>query len=65
MEKHYAKQVIQWAEEAKETLTIRKEIIIDENTTDTELGNIIRQMYKAKVQTQNETILKTKESIKL
>jgi hypothetical protein len=62
MEKHYAKQVIQWAEEAKETLTIRKEIIIDENTTDTELGNIIRQMYKAKVQTQNETILKTKEN---
>jgi hypothetical protein len=65
MKKEYAKQVIQWAEEAKEYLTIRKEIIIDENTTDTELGNIIRQMYKAKVQTQNETILKTKESIKL
>ncbi len=65
MKKEYAKQIIQWAEEAKEYLTIRKEIIIDENTTDTQLGNIIRQMYKAKVQTQNETILKTKESIKL
>ncbi len=65
MEKHYAKQIIEWAEEAKEYLTIRKEIIIDENTTDAQLGNIIRQMYKAKVQTQNETILKTKESIKL
>ena len=65
MEKHYAKQIIEWAEEAKEYLTIRKEIIIDENTTDTQLGNTIRQMYKAKVQTQNETILKTKESIKL
>lgn len=65
MKKEYAKQVIQWAEEAKEYLTIRKEIIIDENTTDAQLGNIIRQMYQAKVQTQNETILKTKESITL
>jgi hypothetical protein len=62
MKKEYAKQIIQWAEEAKEYLTIRKEIIIDENTTDAQLGNIIRQMYKAKVQTQNETILKTKEN---
>ena len=65
MDKRYAKQIIEWAEEAKETLTIRKEIIIDENTTDAELGSIIRQMYKAKVHTQNETILKTKESITL
>ena len=62
MKKEYAKQIIQWAEEAKEYLTIRKEIIINENTTDAQLGNIIRQMYKAKVQTQNETILKTKEN---
>ena len=63
MDKRYAKQIIEWAEEAKETLTIRKEIIIDENTTDAQLGNIIRQMYKAKVQTQNETILKTKQNL--
>ena len=62
MDKRYAKQIIQWAEEAKETLTIRKEIIIDENVTDEKLGNIIRMMYKAKVETQNETILKTKEN---
>ena len=63
MEKHYAKQIIQWAEDAKETLTIRKEIIIDENVTDEKLGNIIRMMYKAKVETQNETILKTKQNL--
>jgi hypothetical protein len=63
MEKHYAKQIIEWAEDAKETLTIRKEIIIDENVTDEKLGNIIRMMYKAKVETQNETILKTKQNL--
>ena len=56
MEKGYAKQIIGWAEEAKETLTIRKEIIIDKNVTDAELGSIIRMMYKAKVETQNEQI---------
>ena len=65
MDKRYAKQIIEWAEEAKETLTIRKEIIIDENVTDEKLGNIIRMMYKAKVETQNETILKTKENTRL
>ena len=62
MDKRYAKQIIDWAEEAKETLTIRKEIIIDESVTDEKLGNIIRMMYKAKVETQNETILKTKQN---
>ena len=56
MNKGYAKQIIGWAEEAKETLTIRKEIIIDESVTDEKLGNIIRMMYKAKVETQNEQI---------
>ena len=65
MNKRYAKQIIEWAEEAKQTLTIRKEIIIDENVTDAELGNIIRMMYKAKVETQNETITKTKENLEL
>ena len=63
MDKRYAKQIIEWAEEAKETLTIRKEIIIDENVTDEKLGNIIRMMYRAKVETQNETILKTKQNL--
>jgi len=62
MNKGYAKQIIGWAEEAKETLTIRKEIIIDESITDEKLGNIIRMMYKAKVETQNEQIKKTKEN---
>jgi len=65
MDKRYAKQIIQWAEEAKETLTIRKEIIIDESVTDEKLGNIIRMMYNAKVETQNEQITKTKENARL
>jgi hypothetical protein len=64
MEKGYAKQIIQWAEEAKETLTIRKEIIMDDDTTDEQLGMIIRMMYRAKVETQNETIKRTNEAIK-
>ena len=63
MEKRYATQIIEWAEEAKETLTIRKEIIIDEKITNEQLGQIIRQMYKAKVEVQNETIEKTKQNI--
>jgi hypothetical protein len=62
MEKHYAKQIIEWAEEAKQYLTIRKEIIMDDDTTDEQLGTIIRMMYRAKVETQNETILKTKQN---
>jgi hypothetical protein len=65
MEKRYAREIIGWAEEAKETLTIRKEIIIDESVTDEKLGNIIRMMYKAKVEAQNETIKKTKENLEL
>ncbi len=64
MKKEYAKQIIEWAEEAKQILTIRKEIIIDETISDTDLGKINRQMYKAKVETQNETIKRTKENIK-
>ncbi len=56
MDKQYAKQIIEWAEEAKQTLTIRKEIIIDESITDADLGKIVRQMYKAKVEAQNEQI---------
>ena len=63
MEKGYAKQIIGWAEDAKETLTIRKEIIMDDDTTDEQLGMIIRMMYQAKVETQNETILKTKQNL--
>ena len=62
MEKRYAKEIIQWAEEAKETLTVRKEIIIDDDLTDEQLGAIIRVMYRAKVRAQNETIKRTKEN---
>ncbi len=64
MEKRYAKQIIEWAEEAKQYLTIRKEIILDENTNDQQLGQIIRQMYKAKVVSQDETIENTKQNTK-
>jgi hypothetical protein len=64
MKKEYAKQVIQWAEESKETLTIRKEIIMDDDTTDEQLGMIIRMMYRAKVTTANESIKRTNETIK-
>ena len=64
MKEQYARQIIQWAEEAKETLTIRKEIIMDDDTTDEQLGTIIRMMYRAKVQTQNETIENTKQNTK-
>jgi hypothetical protein len=63
MEKQYAKQIIEWAEEAKQILTIRKEIIIDENTTNEQLGSIVRLMYKAKVETQNESIERCKKFI--
>jgi len=62
MEKRYAKEIINWAEEAKETLTVRKEIILDDDTTDEQLGAIIRIMYRAKVRAQNETITRTKEN---
>ena len=64
MEKQYAKQIIEWAEEAKQTLNIRKEIILDENTNDEQLGKIVRQMYRAKSDAQNEIIEKTKQNIK-
>ncbi len=64
MEKQYAKQIIEWAEEAKQSLNIRKEIILDENTTDLQLGQIVRQMYKSKVEAQNEIIERTKQNLK-
>jgi hypothetical protein len=65
MDKRYAKQIIEWAEEAKETLTIRKEIILDDDVTDEQLGAIVRIMYRAKERAQNETITKTKENLEL
>lgn len=58
----YAKEIINWAEEAMETLTVRKEIIMDDDTTDEQLGAIIRMMYRAKVRAQNETIERTKQN---
>jgi aromatic ring-cleaving dioxygenase len=63
MKKEYAVQVIEWAEQAKEILTIRKEIILDK-MSDEELGKWVRCMYKAKVEEQNNIIERTKENIK-
>lgn len=60
----YLKQIIKMAEESKENLNIRKEIIIDDDTTDEQLGAFIRMMYRAKVSDANETIKRTKEKIK-
>lgn len=62
MEKRYAIEIINWAEEAKQTLTIRKEIILDDEVTDEQLGAIVRIMYRAKERAQNEQITKTKEN---
>lgn len=63
MEKNYARQIIEWAELAKETLTIRKEIILDDDTTDEQLGEIIRMMYRAKVSVENASIERCKQYI--
>jgi len=53
--KIYQKQMIEMASESKETLTIRKEIIID-NMSDEELGKWVRTMYKAKCEAADEHI---------
>jgi hypothetical protein len=63
MEKRYAGQIIEWAELAKETLTIRKEAIIDETITNEKLGEIVRLMYRAKVEAENESIERCREYI--
>jgi hypothetical protein len=60
----YLKQMVEFAKESKENLNIRKEIILDENTTNEQLGTIIRQMYKAKVDSADETIESLTEKIK-
>lgn len=64
METIYLKQIIEMAEVSKENLNIRKEIILDENTTNEQLGTIIRQMYKAKVDSADETIERLTDKIK-
>jgi len=63
MEKRYAKEMIKLAEESKQTLNIRKEIILDDDLTNEQLGEIIRQMYRAKETTENEIIKRCKEFI--
>jgi hypothetical protein len=54
--KIYQKQIFEMATESKETLTVRKEIIMDDDTTDEQLGMIIRMMYRAKCQAADEHI---------
>lgn len=63
MNTHYLKEIIKLARESKETLLVRKEIIMDDDTTDEELGMIIRMMYRTKVNTADETINKTQNII--
>jgi hypothetical protein len=63
MNTHYLKEIIKLAKEGKETLLIRKEIIMDDDTTDEELGMIIRMMYRTKVDTANQTIQQTQNLI--
>ncbi len=63
METTYLKQMITFAKDSKENLNIRKEIIIDENTTNEQLGMFIRQMYRAKVDEADETIKRLTEKI--
>ena len=55
----YSGQLIKLAEESKETLTIRKEIILDE-MNDAELGSWVRKMYKAKCESADELITRNK-----
>jgi hypothetical protein len=54
--KIYQKQIVEMATESKETLIVRKEIIIDTNITDSQLGSIIRKMYRAKCESADEHI---------
>ena len=63
MDKRYAKQIIEWAEDAKQILTVRKEIIMDDDVTDEQLGAIIRIMYRAKARAENESIERCKQYI--
>jgi hypothetical protein len=63
MNTHYLKEIIKLAKEGKETLLIRKEIIMDDDTTDEELGMIIRMMYGNKVDVANQTITQTQNII--
>ena len=63
MDKRYATQIIEWAENAKQTLTLGKEIIIDETITNEKLGEIVRMMYRAKVDSENESIDRCKQHI--
>lgn len=63
MNTHYLKEIIKLAKEGKETLLVSKEIIMDDDTTDEELGMIIRMMYRTKVNTADETITQTQNII--
>lgn len=52
----YHKQMIEMAKESKETLLLRKEIIIDKTISDEKFGELVRQMYKAKCDAADEHI---------
>ena len=59
----YHNQMMEMARESKETLLIRKEIILDDDTTDEQLGTIIRQMYRAKCKAADEHIAHLKRNL--
>lgn len=61
MDKQYARQIIEMSQWAMEILTVSKEIIIDTEVTDEQLGKIIRQMYKAKVDAETAQIERCKQ----
>lgn len=61
MDKQYARQIIEMSQWAMEILTVSKEIIIDTEVTDDQLGKIIRQMYKAKVDAETTQIERCKQ----
>jgi len=63
MDKRYAKEIIELAENAKQTLIVRKEIIIDDTITNEKLGEIVRMMYNAKVRAENDSIERCKQFI--
>ncbi len=63
MDKQYAKQMIQWAEESKQYLKISASVI-NETPNDLELGNKIRQMYWKHEKENDELIQRCKNEMK-
>ena len=63
-QKSYEEQQIANSEFAKTILVIGKEIILDKDISNEKLGEIVRQMYKAKVEYNDAIIERSKELMK-